>query len=144
MIYLDSSVVSSLHYGDANTPAALALVNRAGEPLVISPLVETETVNAFCLRVFRKQATLMNMQRAVRDLEADIESGVLLLRSMPEAAFTRAKVLAQTLTPSIGLRSADLLHVAAALEIGARSLYTFDIKQHKTARAAGLAVNPLP
>ena len=63
---------------------------------------------------------------------------------MPEAAFARAKILAQTLTPSIGVRSADLLHVAAALEIGARSLYTFDTKQNKTARAEGLAVNPLP
>ena len=144
MIYLDSSVVSSLHYRDANTSAALALANGARQPLLISSLAEMETVNAFCLRVFRKQATLINMQKAVRDLEADIQSGVLGLHSLPDAAFLRAKVLAQTITPSIGVRSADLLHVAAALEMGASTFYTFDTKQHKTARAAGLAVNALP
>jgi predicted nucleic acid-binding protein len=67
-----------------------------------------------------------------------------LLLPFPDTAFTRAKVLAQTFTPSIGVRSADLLQVAAALEIGATSLYTCDERQHKTARAAGLAVNALP
>jgi predicted nucleic acid-binding protein len=143
MIYLDSSVVVSLHFRDANTFAALALVGSGVAPLLISSLVEVETVNAFCRRVFGKQMTLTNMQNAVRDFEKDIRSGVLLLHSLPDSAFTRAKSLAQTFTPSIGVRSADLLHVAAALELGAGSLYTFDAKQHKTARAAGLAVNAL-
>jgi predicted nucleic acid-binding protein len=144
MIYLDSSFVVSLHFRDANTPAALAIVANARDLLLISSLVEVETVNAFCRRVFRKQMTLTNMQNAVRDLEADIQSGVLSFHPLPDAAFTRAKVLAQTFTPSIGVRTADLLHVAAAVEIGARSLYTFDEKQHQTAQAAGLAVNRLP
>jgi predicted nucleic acid-binding protein len=44
----------------------------------------------------------------------------------------------------IGVRAADLLHIAAALELGAKSLYTFDQKQSKAAQAAGLAVNELP
>ncbi len=144
MIYLDSSTVVSLHYRDANTPAALALVRNACAPLMISSLVEVETVNAFCRRVFLKQMTLTNMHNAVRDLEADIQSGTLLFHTLPEAAFTRAKALAQTFTPSIGVRSADLLHVAAAIEIGASALYTFDTKQNAAARAAGLVVNPLP
>jgi predicted nucleic acid-binding protein len=144
MIYLDSSFLVSLHFRDANTPSALALVRSASEPLLISSLVELETVNAFCRRVFRKQMTITNMQNAVRDLEKDIQSGVLQLQALPHAAFTRGKVLAQTLTPSLGIRSADLLHLAAALELGATTFYTFDERQHKAAQAAGLAVNPLP
>jgi predicted nucleic acid-binding protein len=63
---------------------------------------------------------------------------------LPDSAFARAKALALTLTPTIGVRAVDLLHVAAALELGASSLFTFDQKQHRTAQAAGLAVNPLP
>jgi predicted nucleic acid-binding protein len=143
MIYLDSSFVVSLHFRDANSAAARTLVGSAADPLLISSLVDVETVNAFCRRVFRKQMTLANLQNAVRDLELDIKSGVLSFQVFPDAAFSRAKVLAQTFTPSIGVRAADLLHVAAALEIGARSLYTFDAKQHQAAQAAGLAVNPL-
>lgn len=84
------------------------------------------------------------MQNAVRDFDRDIQSGVLQLQSLPHAAFSRAKILTQTLTPTFGIRSADLLHVAAAIEIGASALYTFDAKQHETARAAGLKVNSLP
>jgi predicted nucleic acid-binding protein len=144
MIYLDASFLFSLHFRDANTPAALALIKSAGSPLLISALCELEVVNAFSLRVFRKEISALNMSRAIRDLEADIESGVLQLQPLPQSAFARAIAMAQSLTPSIGVRAADLLHVAAAIELGAKSLYTFDRKQHRTAQAAGLKVNPLP
>jgi predicted nucleic acid-binding protein len=128
---------------DANTPAALRLVQRAHDLLVISSLVEVEAVNAFNLRLFRKEWTHLNTQKAARDLDADIQNGFLSLMALPEAAFGRTKALAVTLTPSIGVRSADLLHVATAIELGANTLYTFDRRQHKAAKAAGLAVNPL-
>jgi len=144
MIYLDSSVVFSLHFRDANTPAALALVAGAAESLLINSLCELETVNAFNLRVFRKEMSAINRDNAVRDLEADIRSGVMNLRPLPDAAFVRAKALAHSFTPAIGVRAADLLLVAAAIELGAASLYTFDQKQRQTAHAAGLSVNPVP
>jgi predicted nucleic acid-binding protein len=144
MIYLDSSVLFSVQGRDSNTFAAVSLLQSASEPLVLTPLCEVEFINALSLRIFRNVTSHAQAQASASDLELNLRNGVYQLVPFPEAAFTRAKVLAQTITPSIGVRSADLLHVAAALEIGARSLYTFDIKQHKTARAAGLAVNPLP
>lgn len=144
MIYLDPSVLFSLHFRDANTSAALALVAGASESLLITPLCELETVNAFSLRVFRKEMLPINRENAVRDLEEDIRSGVLNLQPLPESAFTHARTLAESLTPSIGVRAVDLLHVAAALELGAGALYTFDLKQHRTAQAAGLKINLLP
>jgi predicted nucleic acid-binding protein len=144
MIYLDTSVVFSLHFRDANTPAALSLVASAAEPFLITSLCELETINAFSLRVFRKEMSAVNRDNAVRDLESDIRSGLMLLLAVPENAFTRAKMMAQTLTPTIGVRAADLLHAAAAIELGAQTLYTFDQKQHQTAQAAGLKVNTLP
>jgi hypothetical protein len=36
------------------------------------------------------------------------------------------------------------LHIAAALELGAKYLYTFDLRQHQAAQAVGLKVNQLP
>lgn len=103
-----------------------------------------ETVNAFALRVFRNEMSRLNMANAVADLESDLRSGILHRSPIPEAAFVRGKALAQKITPSIGVRAVDLLHVAAAFELGAKSLYTFDQKQHSAAQAAGLAVNQLP
>jgi hypothetical protein len=144
MIYLDSSVLVSMHIHDANTPTALALVHSTDEPLLMSSLAEFETVNAFSLRVFRNEMLPINRDNAVRDLDDDAAYGVLTLVPVPDSAFARAKALALTLTPSIGVRALDLLHVAAALELGVNALYTFDQKQHRTAQAAGLAVNHLP
>lgn len=144
MTYLDTSLLFSLHYRDANSSLALPLIQNAEGPLVISSLVEVETVNAFSLRVFRQEMTLDNMHQAILDLGSDIRSGVVLLESFPEVAYERAKTLAQSLTPTIGVRAADLLHVAAAIELGAHALYTFDQRQHRTAVAAGLKVNLLP
>jgi predicted nucleic acid-binding protein len=144
MIYLETSFLFSLYFRDLNTPSALALVAKMPAPTLITPLCELEAINAFAQRVFRKEMSAVNMANAVRDLQADIRSGVLDLRPLPEAAFVRAKTLAQTLTPKIGVRSADLLHVAAALELGAARLFGFDLRQREAAKAAGLKVNPLP
>lgn len=144
MIYLDASVVFSLHFRDGNTVEALHLVGSATGNLIVSALCEMETVNGFALRVFRNEMSERNMDNAVRDLESDLRSGILQWRPLPEASYTRAKALAKKITPTIGVRAADLLHVAAAFELGAKSLYTFDQKQHQAAQAAGLRVNHLP
>ena len=132
-----------MHIHDANTPAAITLVRSTNEALLMSSLAEFETVNALNLRVFRNEMLLINRDNAVRDLDSDVQSGLLALMPLPDSAFVRAKVLARTLTTTIGVRAVDLLHVATALELGASSLFTFDQKQHRTARAAGLGVNPL-
>ncbi|HUD12132.1 MAG TPA: type II toxin-antitoxin system VapC family toxin [Terracidiphilus sp.] len=144
MIYLDASVVFSLHFRDSNTDEALNLVSGATDALVVSALCEMETVNAFALRVFRHEMSERNMGKAVKDLESDLRSGVLQWKPIPEAAFTRAKALSRKITPSVGVRAVDLLHIAAAFELGVKSLYTLDLKQHQAAQAAGLRVNQLP
>ena len=143
MIYLDTSMLVSLYLRDVNTLSAITFVRNADEPLLISSLVELEALNALNLRLLRNEIAPVQRDRAVRDLCGDIQAGVLTLEPIPDSAYTRAKSLAQRLPPSIGFRPIDLLHVAAALELGARSFFTFDRKQHKTADAAGLAVNPL-
>jgi predicted nucleic acid-binding protein len=144
MIYLDASVVFSLHFRDSNTIEALHLVRNATGPLLISALCEMETVNAFGLRVFRGEMSERNMDIAVKDLESDLRSGLMQWRPIPEAAFARAKALSRKITPSTGIRAADLLHIAGALELGAKTIYTLDQKQHLAAQAAGLTVNQLP
>jgi len=143
MIYTDSSVIFSVHGKDANTLAAVRLLESAPTPFLLSPLCEVEFANALGLRLFRKEILPAQAQASIDKLEGHIRNGVYKLVPFPEGAFDRAKTLALSLTPAIGVRSADLLHVAAALELGAEALYTFDRKQHAAASAAGLAVNPL-
>lgn len=144
MIYLDSSVVFSAQIKDANTLAATALLQSARESLALTRLCEVEFVNAVSLRVFRKEISDVQAQASIADLEKNLYRGIYQILPFPDSAFIRAKALALSLTPTIGVRAADLLHIAAAIELGASSLFTFDQKQHRTARAAGLAANPLP
>ena len=46
------------------------------------------------------------------------------------------------LAASAGQRTIDLLHVAIALEAGAKTFLSFDQRQRKLAKAAGLKVKP--
>ncbi len=144
MVYLDSSFVFSVHARDTNTVGAVGLLQSAPIPFVFSRLCEVEFVNALALRLFRKEILPAQAQASISRLERHIRSGVYKRLAFPEEAYERAKTLALTLTPSIGVRTADWLHVAAAIELGAVALYTFDQRQHRTAQAAGLKVNSLP
>jgi predicted nucleic acid-binding protein len=144
MIYLDPSVIFSLYCTDSNTSLATSLIRNAGEPLVLTPFCELETLNAFSLGLFRKELLEGEVWRLRHNFELDLEAGVYKLRPVPPGAFARAKALAQRITPSTGVRAADLLHIAAASELGAKTIYTLDQKQHKAAQASGLIVNQLP
>jgi predicted nucleic acid-binding protein len=144
MIYLDASIVFSLYCPDRNSAFAASLIAAVRAPLILSAFCEFEAINAFSLCVFRNEIAEQQAMRVRQKLRANIESGAFLIQALPDSAFTRGKALAQKLTPSLGIRAADLLHIATALELGAESLYTFDQRQHSAAQAAGLAVNRLP
>jgi len=143
MIYLDSSIIFSVHAKDVNTPAAASLLRSAGEPLVLTELCEVEFINALCRREFLKQITREQAEASMNDLDLNVHQGVFQSLPFPETAFALAKTLVRRFTPSIGVRAADVLHVAAAIELKAAALYTFDQRQHRAAKAAGLTVNRL-
>jgi predicted nucleic acid-binding protein len=119
-------------------------MQSAQKTLLITPLVELEVINALELRVFRKEISISQAEASSTDFANDLSRKVYLLRALPEAAFECARQLSRNLTAKLGTRTADLLHVAAALELGAGTLFTFDLQQRKMAEAAGLKLNPLP
>ena len=144
MIYLDSSLLFSVHSADTNSREAVRLLQATSEPLAVTQLCEVEVINALSLRIFRGEITIKQAQDSIGDLERNLRNSVFELRLFPENTFTRARTLAQILTPVIGVRSVDLLHVAAALELSCKSLYSFDRKQRLAAQYAGLNTNLLP
>lgn len=145
MIYLDSSFVTSLYGPDANSAAAeSAMRASAGEMYVLTSLAELETVNAFFLHAFRKESTRVQADACTRIFDDDLQRGLFLRRPIPQSAFERARTLSLRTTARLGTRTADLLHVAAALEFGATSLFSFDVRQRNIALEASLALNPMP
>lgn len=57
---------------------------------------------------------------------------------MPENAFELCAELARRHGPKLGMRTLDTLHVACALELKADRFWTFDERQAKLAKAAGI------
>jgi predicted nucleic acid-binding protein len=144
LIYLDTSLVVSLYCLDANSAGAARLLAAAKEKFQISTLVELEAVNAFGLREFRKEITSRQAKASLSNFDRAVRDGVFQLRALPEAAFGRARKLSRRLTPLLGTRTADISHVAAALELGATSFLSFDLQQRKMAETSGLKLNPWP
>ncbi|MSU20006.1 MAG: PIN domain protein [Pedosphaera sp.] len=111
------------------------------DALPFTELHRLELRNAFSLAVFRKQITAAIAQTAWSNLEADMQSGVLVVSAVlwPDV-FRKAEQLAELHTPASGSRSLDTLHVAAALVIQTVDFVTFDIRQDALAKLTGLKV----
>ena len=140
-IYAEPSFLVSLYAPDANSEAALRTMQATVGELLITPLGELEAVNAFRLRVFRRHASSVEADTALANFENDLREGIFQFRDLPEPIFERARQLSRQTTAKLGTRTADLLHVAAALELGADYLYSFDQQQRKLARTVHLKLN---
>jgi predicted nucleic acid-binding protein len=142
--YLDSSFLVSLYSTDANSDMAIRTMDQTRGELVVSSFAELETVNALELRVFRKEISSADAAASVAIFSKNASAGAFQRRSLPEDVFKRALQLARQTTARLGTRTADLFHVAAALEIGADHLYSFDRQQRILAHSVGLKLNRAP
>ena len=139
--YVDTSFLISLYSPDANSPAAAGVMRSSKGDHYITSLGELEVVNALELRVFRKELSSAHAQSSLKDFEADLRDGVFRLRPLSDQIFERAGQLSRQTTARLGTRTADLLHVAAAIELGVDCLYSFDQHQRKLAQAVRLKLH---
>jgi predicted nucleic acid-binding protein len=140
-IYADTSFLISLYSPDVNSTAAARAMRAPVAEHYITVLGELEVVNALQLRVFHKELSSSQVQSSSNDFERDLRDGILLLRPLTEQIFERARQLSRQTTARLGIRTADLLHVASAVELEAEYLYSFDRQQRKLARTLGLKLN---
>ena len=139
--YADTSFLVSLYSPDANSAAAARTMQASTGDRFLTTFGELEVVNALGLRVFRKEASAAQAQFSLSDFEKDLRDRIFQLRGLPEPVFERARQLSRQTTAKLGTRTADLLHVAAALELGVDYLYSFDQQQRKLAQTVRLKLN---
>jgi predicted nucleic acid-binding protein len=130
-----------LYSPDANSAAAARAMQGSAVDRFVTTFGELEVVNALGLRVYRKEILAAQAQSSWSDFEKDLRAGILQLRQLPEQAFERARQLSRQTTARLGTRTADLLHVAAALELGVDCLYSFDRQHRKLAQTVHLKLN---
>jgi predicted nucleic acid-binding protein len=141
--YADSSFLVSLHRADSFHQAANAFLGKAAFTLAFTPLHRIEVRNALRNATAAGDMTKADCATAFRQIDEDLRDGLLVHEQVHwTEAFRRADQLSETHAGTEGQRTIDLLHVALALECGARTFLSFDKRQRKLAKSTGLAVKP--
>lgn len=139
--YADTSFLVPLFARDASSAIAIAAAAKA-PPFLIYPLHRAEFENAIALCEFRDQLTPAEARAVRANFTRQLDAGVYVARPWPEGAWATAEGLSHRFTARLGVRTLDVLHVAAALESEAPAFYTLDARQRRLARLAGLRCLP--
>ena len=112
---------------------------KAAPTLAFTPLHRVEVRNATA----NGETTAADCRLAFRQIEENLRDGLLLHTHVAWTdVFRRADAISEKHAATGGQRTIDLLHVALALECGAKTFLSFDTRQRKLDRAAGLKVKP--
>lgn len=144
MIYLDTSALIKLYIREAGSEAVQELVASQDEPLPVWELQEAELINALRLKVFWKDITKAQAEGQIELFEKRKRGGLYYFPEIrrPELMETFRRL--SRLTPQLGCRTMDILHVACAVQLGAPIFVSFDARQRQLATRAGLPVAALP
>jgi len=137
--YLDTSVLIKSYVVEKDSAAADALIVGTPGPIPYTHFHAIEIRTGIRLKRGRGEITETQLKGVLSDLQKDIDAGRFERPSydlsiiFQKAEELSAKYAAETLAWSL-----DILHVAAALVIGARQFITFDKRQAALAAKAGL------
>ena len=140
--YADSSFIVALYLQQQSSRLAAAFMRQHGEPLPFTPWHRLEARNAIRLAVFHRAIDFHQCKTQLRQLEADLRDESLIIHTPIDwlAVLRQAEKLGAAYNESIGCRSANLFHIAAAIELKAGCFLTLDERQKKMAKAAGLTM----
>jgi hypothetical protein len=68
--------------------------------------------------VFRRKISSSDAELSIGHFNNDLLQGIFQVFRIPDEAFQRAQQISKQKPGRLGTRTADLLHVAAALELG--------------------------
>jgi len=141
--YFDSAIIVKLYVREANSPDAIRLVGACLAPCWLTQWQVLEVRNAIRLKAFRKEVTAGEMNQSIAAFQQDIAAGRWQRHVCSAAAVEQmADELPASHSAMLGCRTLDIIHVAAAIVIGAKEFVTFDGRQAALAKLAGLTVKP--
>ncbi|MGB8356945.1 MAG: type II toxin-antitoxin system VapC family toxin [Chthoniobacteraceae bacterium] len=137
--YFDTGVLLKSYVTEKNSANADALILQAMLPIPFTHFHDIEMRTALRLKHGRGEITAAELKGALRDLQVDISEGRLAKPAcdLPDV-FRAAEELSSKYAAVTLARSMDILHVAAAVVIGAKTSVTFDTRQAALATKAGL------
>jgi hypothetical protein len=142
MVYADTSILVSMVMFDDHSETASELLASSRQKLVFTGLLNLEVSNAIRVAVGSRKMTEQEGVAASLRVESFKKASALVEMELDWLrVFARASGLIHTHSAAIKSRTLDTLHVAAAMELGVRTFWSFDNRQKALASAVGLKVN---
>ena len=140
--YADSSFIVALYLQQQSSSVAATFMRQHGESLPFTPWHRLEVRNAIRLAFFHKAIDSHQCKLQLKQLEVDLREETLIVHTRIDwvAVLREAEKLGAAYNEAIGCRSADLFHIATAIEWKADYFLTLDERQKKMAKAASLTV----
>ena len=140
VIYLDTSALIKLYIHEAGSEAVQRLIAGQDEPLPVWEIQEAELINALRLKVFWKDITRAQADKQISLFEDRKRRGIYFFPDLRRADLMASFRHLSELTPHLGCRTMDILHVACAVQLAAQPFVSFDARQRALAVRAGLTV----
>lgn len=149
IVYPDTSFLCALYRLQDNSALAVRYRDSLEEPVSVTSIVLYEFRQSVRLQIFlhRNDAAKGYGERdgleMLAKLENHLEAGILRVMAIDWARVAnRAETLSALHTLHGGYGGFDVLHVATAVELSSEIFLTFDLRQARLARKAGLKVRP--
>lgn len=140
-LYYDSSVIVKLFVREDLSDVVTQFVARQGQAVLVNSLHEIEIRNALRLKRFRNEIDDGQPIASLGMIATDIADRKLIRYEVNwRLVHGEAERLSASLAARVGLRTIDLLHLAAALNQTASGLVSLDRRQCAAAIQSGLEV----
>ena len=138
---MDSGVLVKLYAREGPRDDVARFVADRTEAIIVNGLHELEVGKALRLKRFREEIDDEQLSASMSMVTGDLASGRLIRSGVDwQSVYAEAERLSAATTTEVGVRTIDLVHIAAALVRGASGLVSLDRRQRAAADLAGLAV----
>ena len=137
--YFDTSALRPLFIHEERSQRVSRYLRRHRAAIRITRFGYAELINSIACAVFREDISPAQFSAPVADMDVDLKAQrVTIVDLLWRGAKDRATQVSRKHTPELGSRMLDVLHVASALELGVKTIITYDQRQMELARSAGL------
>ena len=138
-LYIDSSVLVKLYYPEPESKVFSEWIKNQKQTILFTQFHELEITNAFALKVFRNEIS----EKSFNDLQSiivkDKASGVLnVVNPDWSDVLLMSLKISKRMSPTVGSRSLDIIHVASADILDCDTFLTNDKRQLDAAGRIGL------
>ncbi len=144
-LYYDSGVLVKLYVREDRSDQVTRFVARRRQSVAVNRLHELEIRNALRLKRFRDEIDDAQLAASLGMIAADFAARRLVRHDVDWGTIhDEAERLSAATAATVGVRTIDVIHIAAALTQMATGLVSFDRRQLAAARMSGLHVVELP